>query len=78
MIKGAYLKYKEIIIYLLFGVLTTLLNIVAYWFVYDVANVSNVWSTVIAQLIAIVFAYVTNKLWGGDSRNWRIKLLLLK
>lgn len=64
MIKGAYLKYKEIIIYLLFGVLTTLLNIVAYWFVYDVANVSNVWSTVIAQLIAIVFAYVTNKLWG--------------
>ena len=58
-----YQKYKEQLLYLFFGALTTLVNLVVFyvftaWIVLDVL-VANA----IAWLAAVLFAYVTNRTW---------------
>ena len=54
-------KYKSVILYLVFGVLTTIVNIVAY-FLLDFNRLFNtVINTSIAWVVAVIFAYVTNK-----------------
>lgn len=64
------MKYKGIIKYLVFGVLTTLVNVIAYWLMYEILHADNVGSTIIAWIVAVVFAFVTNKLYVFDSKNW--------
>ena len=61
---------REVIMYLFFGVLTTLLNYVLYfagtrWFGLGVV-VANIW----AWVLAVLFAYVTNKIYVFDSTSW--------
>ena len=61
-------KYKSVILYLVFGVLTTIVNIVAY-FLLDFNRLFNtVINTSIAWVVAVIFAYVTNKKWVFDSK----------
>lgn len=67
---GMIKKYQAIIKYLIFGVLTTVVNIVSYYLCYEVAGISNIVSTVISWLIAVLFAFVTNKLFVFDSKKW--------
>ena len=67
---GFALKHKDIVLYGIFGVLTTLINIVAYIVCFNVFSISNVPSTIIAWIIAVIFAFITNKLWVFDSKNF--------
>ena len=61
-------KYKSVILYLVFGVLTTVVNIVAYYLL-DLNGLFNtVINTSIAWVVAVIFAYVTNKKWVFESR----------
>jgi putative flippase GtrA len=69
-------KKKEILLYLVFGGLTTLVNIVTYWFFTDVFDFDYKFSTTIAWLISVIFAYVTNKLYVFQSRQTNNKGLL--
>ena len=75
-IKELYKKYKEIIMYLIFGGLTTLVNIVAYFILGRLLNIETVISTVIAQIISILFAYITNKIFVFESKTTNKKDLL--
>jgi len=68
-IKKMYQTYKMPILYIFFGGLTTLVNIVVYFLCYDVAHLSNVFSTIIAWLLSVVFAFVTNKIYVFESRS---------
>lgn len=70
-------KYKEIILYIFFGVLTTIVNFVIYFIMNallgeDMYLVSNV----IAWIGAVAFAYVTNKIWVFESKSRESKTLL--
>ena len=77
-IKELFLKYKEIIMYLIFGVLTTLVSWGSYalfemllgTFIKDVILLSSV-ANVLSWIIAVLFAFVTNKLWVFDSKSWK-------
>ena len=69
-------KYKFIILYGIFGVLTTVINIAAYGVLYEILNISNIVSTIISWIIAVVFAFVTNKIWVFESKCFDNKLLL--
>lgn len=71
-----YKKYKSIISYLFFGVLTTIVNIVTYNLLYYKFGVENVPSNVAAWILAVLFAYVTNKLYVFNSRSWNLDYLL--
>lgn len=68
MLKSLFLKYKELILYVFFGGLTTLVNWGLYWLLADFWNVPYLWSTAIAQIAAILFAYITNRIWVFESK----------
>ena len=61
-------KYKELILYVFFGGLTTVVNWVGYWLLADLLHVPYLWATAIAQIAAILFAYVTNRIWVFHSK----------
>lgn len=67
---------REIISYLIFGVLTTLVNFVFYWLFTDIIGIYYITSNVIAWIFAVIFAYITNKLFVFESKSWDIKLVI--
>lgn len=61
-------KNKQILMYLIFGVLTTAVNVVAYWaFAHPVALNTEL-STALAWVVSVIFAFVTNKLFVFESK----------
>ena len=69
-IRSLIIRYQDIILYVFFGALATLVNTVSYYLCYNVIGMSNVPSVVIAWLLAVVFAFFTNKLWVFKSRSF--------
>ncbi len=67
--KDLYRKYKELILYLIFGVLATVINIVAFWICNDICHVEYKLSNVIAWTLSVIFAFMTNKLLVFESKN---------
>lgn len=76
-IKELVIKYKEIILYGVFGVITTLANLIAF-FVADFILGKDLYlvSNAIAWITGVIVAYVTNKLWVFNSKSWKFKVLL--
>ncbi len=62
-------KYKSLITYGIFGVLTTLINIGIYTLCYQQIGIGNVVSNIIAWVVAVLFAFVTNKIWVFESKS---------
>lgn len=69
-IKDLIEKNKSLISYAFWGVCTTVVNVASYYVCYNLWGVSNVVSTAIAWLCAVLFAYVTNKLFVFDSKSF--------
>lgn len=72
--KNLYIKYKEIINYLIFGVLTTFVNlIVKYALLFTIFNATNSiqlqCSIIISWIAAVLFAYFTNRIFVFESTN---------
>lgn len=76
--KALFVKYKELILYVFFGGLTTLVNWGLYTLLVDVLHVSYLWSTALAQIAAILFAYVTNRIWVFESRVYGFRGIALE
>ncbi len=64
-----YLKYKEVILYLVFGGLTTLINIVSYALFTRVCGLDTILSTSLAWIVSVAFAYITNKIYVFESKT---------
>ena len=64
-----YKKYKEIINYMIFGGLATLVNFISYYIFAKTLNVDEVISSGLSLFCAVLFAYVTNKLFVFESRK---------
>ena len=62
-------KYSEVISYLFFGVLTTLINLATFWILSTVFNLETIAATVAAWIIAVTFAFITNKIWVFKSKT---------
>ena len=58
---------KEIILYVIFGVLTTIVNLIAYYLFSNIININYLISNAIAWIISVVFAYITNKFFVFNS-----------
>lgn len=75
-IQELFVKYKEIIMYLIFGVGTTAVNWVIYTVLVAFGNVVNLTlANIIAWVGAVAFAYITNKLWVFESKSWSPKVV---
>lgn len=73
-IKELYVKYKEIINYLIFGVLTTLVNLITkYILLFTILNPTNGFqlqiAIIISWIVAVIFAYFTNRRFVFESKN---------
>ncbi|MBQ6518004.1 MAG: GtrA family protein [Anaerolineaceae bacterium] len=75
MIIKLFKKYKSFIMYAVFGVLTTIVNMGAYFLCYNLLKIPNVPSTIIAWVLAVAFAFITNKLWVFDSPSFDAQTL---
>ena len=71
-----YEQHREGMRYLIFGVLTTLVNIVTYYLCFYIAKIDNGISNVIAWIVSATFAYITNKFCVFDSKVNTKKALL--
>ena len=69
-IKELIIKYKSLILYVFFGGLTTLINIVTYNVLYYVFKVGNNPSNITAWVFSVLFAYITNKLFVFESKSF--------
>lgn len=63
-----YKKYEEVIKYLFFGVLTTVVSILIYWIFTKLFHVNYMISNVISWIGAVSFAYITNKIFVFKSK----------
>ncbi len=69
-------KYREMIIYLVFGVLTTIVNFIIYFPLLYFLQLPATASNIIAWCISVLFAFFTNKVFVFSSKNWSIKTAL--
>lgn len=73
--RALYEKYREFINYSIFGVTTTIVSWVVYSLCERGLGLSLRWSGVVSWIIAVMFAFVTNKLYVFDSRSWKPALV---
>lgn len=69
-----YKKYREIINYLIFGVLTTIVNLLSYYLLTSTILSPNQAlhlqiANVISWVVSVVFAYITNRKYVFNSSN---------
>ena len=69
-------KYKHLISYAFFGVCTTLINLLCYKLFYNFLEIPNVVSTIFAWFFAVLFAFITNKLWVFESKSLEKKVVI--
>ena len=70
-------KYAEPIKYLVFGVLTTIVNYLIFWLIIGFfGEGSALAANAAAFAAATIFAYITNKLFVFQSRSWKGAVLL--
>ena len=63
-------KYWDILSYLFFGVLTTLVNYAVYFPLHNCFSCSAAFSNALAWAAAVAFAYLTNKPFVFKSNDW--------
>ncbi len=66
---------RETISYLIFGVLTTIVN----YAVFELCNFLSIHylvGTLIAWGLAVMFAYITNKLFVFESKSWKKEVII--
>lgn len=74
--KKLYLKYQELINYIVFGVATTLVNYVVFAFFIKIIPLNYQVANLIAWILSVLFAYFTNKLYVFNSHSWEKKILV--
>ena len=75
-IRALFIKHHDIIIYLIFGGLTTLVNFLVYFPLYNWVEMSGTLSNVIAWSVAVIFAFFTNKPFVFKSYDWSSKTVI--
>lgn len=68
---------KEVILYGVFGILTTIVNLASFYVLTSIIHLEENISNIIAILLAVIFAYVTNKdlVFHSDAKTAKEKLM---
>lgn len=75
-IKNLVQKYWDILSYLFFGGLTTVVNYLVYLPCFNLLSLSAAVSNAIAWAVAVAFAYLTNKPFVFRSHDWSMKTVI--
>lgn len=74
--KELYLRHREMISYLFFGALTTAVDFVSYYALTRFLSVGENLANILSQIIAIIFAFFTNKLYVFEDKKTDVRSLL--
>lgn len=66
--KQLYKKYEEMILYVFFGGLTTLVNIIVFFVMNTLMGIHYLIANAAAWILSVLFAYVTNRRWVFKSK----------
>ena len=75
-IKEIVLKYRETWSYLVFGVLTTVVDYIVALLCFEAIGWGELTSNNIAWAVSVAFAYITNKLFVFESKSFQWKVLV--
>ena len=68
--KGVFLRYRELVSYVFWGGMTTVVNYAVYFLCTDVFQIHYLISNVIAWSVAVAFAFLVNKWLVFQSKSW--------
>lgn len=68
-IKNLMTQYQDVILYIIFGVLTTVVNIIVFTLFYNFLHSGHNIAYVVAWFFAVLFAYLTNRTWVFHSTH---------
>ena len=66
--KALCIKYKEVLLYLIFGGLTTVVSLVSFWICTYPLHINVLISNIISWICAVTFAYFTNAKWVFEAK----------
>ena len=69
---------KEVILYVVFGVLTTIVNIATFYVLTKFCHLEENISNIIAIILAVVFAYITNRKLVFNSTATTAKQIIIE
>ena len=69
-------KYEHILSYLFFGAMTTLVNFLVYFPMFNWLHLPAVVCNIVAWAVAVCFAYFTNKPFVFKSYDWSLKTII--
>lgn len=75
-IRSLWEKYRSVLVYLIFGVLTTVVNYLVYIPCLNLVGLSASFSNAIAWCVAVVFAFLTNKPLVFESKDWSLSTVV--
>lgn len=67
---------REITLYIIFGILTTLVSWSMYILFVNLFSLSVLVSNALSWIGSVCFAFVTNKIWVFDSKSWKIQTFI--
>ena len=76
--EDVYKKYKEVLLYLFFGGMTTVISIGSYSYCDVGLHIDPLVANIISWILAVLFAYVTNKIWVFSAQTYGIGELFLE
>ena len=59
----------QTILYVIFGILTTIVNLISYYFFSNIMSINYLISNMISWIISVLFAYITNKFYVFNSKD---------
>ncbi|MBR6644517.1 MAG: GtrA family protein [Clostridia bacterium] len=69
-------KYREIIVYVIVGGITTVINMVIHIGLVELTKLHELVIVFIAWFFAVIFAYIVNKLWVFQSKSFKKDVLV--
>lgn len=75
-IKALTEKYWDILSYLFFGVLTTVVNFLVYFPLFNLLHLSATASNAVAWAASVAFAFLTNKPFVFQSHDWSMAVVI--
>ena len=68
-------KYKQLCTYVFWGIGTTVVNLIVYFICTELFFMNHIHSNVIAWILAVIYAYISNKIFVFASKSWHPSVL---
>ena len=72
------LDYKESLLYIVFGIFTVIISVVSFFAFYEFLNFNELIANVYSWIFAVVFAFITNKIYVFKSYDCSINITIMQ